>query len=456
MADYGPVADVKEFVGCWHPWTWGITGEQSLLPYRLQWPNNYDSEKAYPLFIMVSGGVVAIGVTGYGQLFNASNSGVDSRNNVGHLDPDTWILQYDPDVPGSPYNTEAYEAFVLIPQMTSLAPNGDIYNNIDSPRIETKLSTFGGEFDTPRALNDLVEKLIDGTIVFYADSDVTDLKGGLPAFAAGNINADKVYMAGFSLGGGATIHSTYLMRDKLAGVWICGGWPIGTPSVDHYQESSPDYDRDYAKRLKRRAENAYHIPAIMTAGVNDGMWDSLLGLYESYSDMASEKGVSFIAYRISKAATAHDEVVFTDLFDTTNFFNPADTEIQSLTTTQAGYVTPLDWLFSLTKPTTPEDAYPIPDGEYYSVFGLNSVLESKVAPQTVKRTKHDLPLANDNLVRVEETSYYTEISGSGITVNDVQVAFQEEVDLVDYRIKRTAYADLEILTPFQSAIGRKT
>lgn len=415
MADYGPVANYKEYVGCWHPWVWPYTGNISTLPYRLLWPKDYDSGKSYPLLILVSGGTAASN-----RLYNPSNT--NEFDNEGHIIDESYITVYDPETPGGIYDNSEYEAFVLIPQMSTLAGDENYSQTFDMSSIDMGGYVSSGTIQI-RALDDLVAALLDETVVFYSTSDAPagPVYTELPSV---KIDTDRVYMVGFSLGARIAAEAPVIMRDKIAAYIVASGWAIGTPAKNVLDDSLAHYSLKEANDLSRRCECDYHIPAIFTSGETDTFHPFMTEFYASFVAMNQRASKSFNISRIYRPGVGHSSSTFTRLFDLSLYFDPTDSDVQDLVGSEVSpsYVPAVTWLFAQTKPATLTNPYPIAEGDDFSIFGKNIlytyVTKTGEYPVMPKRKASNFPSiqAADTVIQLGTSYYYLDAIETGLRI----------------------------------------
>lgn len=209
---YGHVAREFDFAG-------------AKLHYRLMMPRNYDPSKSYPLVVNVhgSGGV-----------------GTDNVKNMEMVILGTALFtKY--------FHDKEFECFSIVPQITP-------QNEIPAPYYPQ--GTLGAPTpahpDTPlvneqgwytQASLSLIQTLMD-------DEGI-------------NVDANRVYFAGFSYGGKACWEFLKAGPDVFAAA-VCGaGWPIGRVAV---KPQGP-----LLVELKREVQRYKHVPVFIFVGGEDAM-----------------------------------------------------------------------------------------------------------------------------------------------------------------------------------------
>lgn len=523
--NFGPLADSYSetygYKAFWYPWYWQDRTDICKLPYRLQWPKNYDPNKKYPLMILCNGGYTS-GLHTLESITNGIESGVD---NVGHMKQASWLYKmWDPTDETSYYHNEKYEAFVMFPQLsdtrhwlayyvqhiTSDNPANDnpidedtgkkspyflYYSSEDyyyehrpgSPyRSASVFSIIDMLHGSPMSLDNLfgldklVADLVDGTNIFYNDSDVTNTV----EVETPNIDPDRIYMSGYSYGAISTVNATFILRDKLAGCIANGATvTMATSSLvnnDWYRTA----EINFKKHNDRLADQSWHVPLILTGGKLDDNtdWVHSVQFGDARRKAAQRAGGVDKTYLIGYPSLGHSAkctqyLMYSDsgrYFDTNNF----DEQVTVTTKIDDGYVFGLDWLFEQRKSETPDDPYPILPGDEHSYHGLNILREiifeqwnrqhdSHPFAAPIKRSIHNLPVNRDNLVRVDGISYYITKTENGISVEKqgdesldwtveipkTEYAIDEIIDLGIIKMRRTKNHDLEIFSETQYLLG---
>ena len=277
----GPFATEKEFRTCYHKYTNPVTGETNGFGYWIQFPDNFDELTPFPILIL-----------GYGaSLKNTSTylSGLPNNDYWQHnyaVKTGGTMGKWDPDDLSSVYYT--YPAFVIIPDTTGCTDEWTQYTPTAEHKLEQeyKWQISGADVNIVYPLKEIVEKLIDQSLVFYESSDCVALHTDIPAQPL--IDANRVYAEGYSFGGKMAWNIMREMRDIIAGTVVMAGWSVGAPYVSHAN------DAEYWVRAKQDIKHIYRIPTIITAGEHDNMWEnSVLGhIKPLYEEVATEEGLA--------------------------------------------------------------------------------------------------------------------------------------------------------------------
>jgi predicted peptidase len=223
---------------CWHA-KGTLYGHQArtfqfdggTLRYRLMYPRNYDSKKAYPLAISVSGS----------DTLGDDNAKQMNLMTLGR----SLFTQY--------YFDPNLECFSLVPQIPG--PDSAVPPAY-WPRGAKGQPTRLYHPDSP-AVNE------DGWFV----QATLALIAGFDKDQAVNIDPDRVYCTGYSYGGKAVFEFLKAGPRVFAGAIPCAGWAIGPPFFD------PAADRTgmLLDQLKLEVKRYKHIPMQICDGQNDRM-----------------------------------------------------------------------------------------------------------------------------------------------------------------------------------------
>ena len=203
------------------------------LRYRLLYPKNYNSTsgKKYPLIISCPGS----GGIGNDNLVQMEMVGIGRY----------LFEQY--------YNYPEFESFSIVVQPDSYSRNPyPYYSNGTVGKPGTyqdgwvSYTQENGYYVT--ATKALVNQMINNYTL--------------------NIDPNRIYFSGFSLGGMATYEFMKAMNDTLAAAWSVAGWPIGYAYSDYTTRNQTD---PMIVQLKSEVQRYKQIPLQIGSGGNDGM-----------------------------------------------------------------------------------------------------------------------------------------------------------------------------------------
>lgn len=205
------------------------------LPYRILYPENYRAEKKYPLILVLHG---------------AGERGADNEKQLVHGSK----LFLDSAV------RKKYEAIVVFPQ----CPEDSYWSSVTIDRNKTPLAL---KFDYTRPATQPLKAAIELV------QDMT---------RQGNVNEDRVYITGLSMGGMGTFEAVHRYPDLFAAALpICGGG-----DTDHYKKVKTPFwvfhgsddavvDVDYSKAMVHKLEDLdVKVKYTEYPGVNHNSWDS--------------------------------------------------------------------------------------------------------------------------------------------------------------------------------------
>jgi len=207
---YGHAGKVFEFAG-------------GKLPYRLMAPKNYNPRKSYPLVLTVSGSG------------GVGNNNVKSMEMVGLARQ--LFIKY--------YNDEKHECFSLVSQVTT------------TKTVPAKWKNRGA---ADRIYHPSYPTVNENS--WYTQATLALIQSLVMDLSC-NVDPDRIYFSGFSLGGKACWEFLKAGREVFAAGIACGGWPIGMP----YREPN----RTQFARLKLEVTRYKHIPVQIFAGEGDNM-----------------------------------------------------------------------------------------------------------------------------------------------------------------------------------------
>jgi len=325
-------------------------------PYRLLYPYNYNPSVSYPLIVM-SHGSGELGSDNTKHLMSGSSIAGLSTNGT-----EVWRAMSLNNSEASAQYYQAWPCFVLCPQHPLYEPTDtqqEHYPELSYHRIfydaEEFRSAFVDSWST-NAVVDLIRKLIAGTAVFYDNENCTNQV--YPEFV--NINADKIYILGYSFGAIAAESWLKIGRDIFA-----AAIHSATIVVDSFWSSSSESDESKALRtlrLQREIERYYHIPVLFIFGTGDDYYWGPRKLLTEYANVAASKGWTNNAYAVSIPNADHSMNNMAYILDNTKKFDPTSNSEQQF---GSSGVCGMDWLFSLSKPTTPPDPYPDEEETYF-------------------------------------------------------------------------------------------
>ena len=159
------------------------------LPYQVSFPENYDSNKQYPLILFLHG---------------AGERGNDNEKQLTH-GKDFLLNNTQKDFP----------AIVIAPQCSE----NSYWSNVKIHFIDNKLTFKFGLSDTPTPAMDAVMMLLKDWL------------------SSGKVNLSQVYVGGLSMGGMGTFELLWRMPNTFAGAFpICGGSDPGR--VNQYAKNT--------------------------------------------------------------------------------------------------------------------------------------------------------------------------------------------------------------------------
>lgn len=381
------LADVNGYKALWHPY------DGYNLPYRLLYPYNYEPAQSYPLMVFTHGS----GETGTDNLQVNSFSIASAFNNT----------------------TAAYQdwpCFVICPQVPAINPG--YYGNLDAYSFENEYHSTYPKVSSQSwyvaAVLDLINKIQESGFIFYNESDLS----GEAVLDNCNINSNKIYCLGASLGGKACWSFAKQGRNVFAGIINTLTWNCKQPYTDYYRVSSDDYDSNVLLRHKREFERLYHIPMMLMDGQSDTMYPTMQGLHEASISAINNYGLDNNLYYISISGQGHSINVINSIFNSANLFDTSNHSEQQYSTG----TNPMDWLFSLSKPETPTDPYPDEEETYF----LNERSYAVIANTTQTLAKQDSGL--ERLYNVDLTKdVYCRIAGWDIAMSDFTITNRQSV-----------------------------
>jgi hypothetical protein len=211
------------------------------------------------------------------------------------------------------------------------------------------------------AVLDLIASIQQTGFHFYNEANLSGEDETVPDC---NINANKIYCMGASLGGLACYSFAKEGRDVWAGIVAAKAFNCGAPYKDYYRVASEDYDSEYADRFHRECERIYHIPWLSIDYQGDDMYSTVQGLHSiQYLVEQSKLLGSYHTRFITLAGGNHVSLGdLLSIFTPTNLFNAALYTEQQYGETGTN---PMDWLFARSKLTCPVDPYPDEEETYY-------------------------------------------------------------------------------------------
>ncbi len=221
------------------------------LQYRELLPESYTKGKKYPLILFLHG---------------AGERGSDNQSQLTH-----GSMMFT-----NPVNMEKYPAIVLFPQCPK-----DLYWAFEKrPATGFGLNTFPSDYPTPGILQ-TVKALLDQYI------------------ASGDIDTDRIYIIGLSMGGMGTFDLVCRFPDIFAAaIPICGGvnperlkTPAGKVKFRIYHGDKDDVvptenSRKAYKALKKYGADVEYIEFV---GCNHGSWDPAFNQPDFLSWLFSQK-----------------------------------------------------------------------------------------------------------------------------------------------------------------------
>lgn len=291
----GPYTAVYDFECCYMPYTNPVNGQSKPLRYWILWPNNFNAETEYPLLVHVPGSYI----DGQGLIiapyYGSSPSSASS------------VLMHRSDIAGSPYFT--HEAIVIIPDMLDHSEWSRFPSSYDGNFFYNHL-VKGGHYFGIWPLKELIEKLKAKTTVFY-DTDACDtIHSELQAHPT--VDANRIYFAGYSCGGGAAWRIMLAMRDVFAGLVMNAGWPIGQPYSDMYLDNY----KVYKEILKKQVRRIHGIPVLFCGGEFDPMYyKSTYSIEKAFTDVETELGLTRNVYFAMRPNAHHNSPVYPDAWD---------------------------------------------------------------------------------------------------------------------------------------------
>jgi len=283
----------------------------SFLPYRLLYPNNYNSSKSYPLVVSTGG------------------SGEIGSDNVKSMHSSVFGPVYY----NNYYDDIEFEAFSIVVQIPQTA-------FFDYPTFYYPEGSRGAPIAPYHQMPDK-----DGFFVEAVSSLVREMIEN-PYM---NIDENRVYFTGWSLGGFTSFSMARESPDIWAAIWPIAARPIGNAGRVYFMRdnlytceemssirgivSACRYDLergpDIKERLEQEVQDYKHIPFIITSGD----LDSLVYGGELACEVLNEQGGNCTHY-------IYENCGHVCTFDGTDkSYRERDK---------------VSWLFSQVKPTTPE------------------------------------------------------------------------------------------------------
>jgi hypothetical protein len=224
------------------------------------------------------------------------------------------------------------------------------------------------------AVLDLIASIQQTGFHFYNEANLSGEDLVVPDC---NINTNKIYCMGASLGGHACWGLARKGRDVFAAMintstFCIGSIPAG--GKDYYRVTGPGYDYEKYLRLYRELDRIWHIPQFLICGTSDYMYKGMQGIFQVITDYFTDKfydpvfglqeWADYLKF-ISISGMSHGDInVINYIFNPTKKFI-----LQTLTEQQyssESLTNPMDWLFSWSKYSpTPEDPYPLEEETYY-------------------------------------------------------------------------------------------
>jgi len=188
-------------------------------------PKNYNPRKSYPLVLTVSG---------------SGGMGSDNSKNMEMVGLARQLfIKY--------YNDEKFDCFSLVPQVPT------------SKTIPAPWHPKGPK-GTPDIYHSSFSMVNENS--WYTQATLALIQSMIKDLSC-NIDPDRIYFSGFSLGGKACWEFLKGGREIFAAGLACGSWPIGQP----YSEPS----QAQLARLKLEVKRYKHIPVHIFAGEADNM-----------------------------------------------------------------------------------------------------------------------------------------------------------------------------------------
>jgi acetyl esterase/lipase len=417
------LSESKGYHAIWHPY------DGEVLPVRLLYPHNYNPNQSYPLIVFIHG---------------SNEMGFDNQDQL------TWSIY-------SAFNdeTQAFQdwpCFVALPQV----PLNDHWSAANPFSFERQFHPdwlqIKSKSWTIAAILDFIQRIQFDNYIFYSEHDLSDV-WDLPQC---NINSNKIYAMGASLGGGACWSLAKEGRDVFAAIVNAMTWNCGTPRHDYYNESSEDYDAEIALRFRRECERIWHIPTIFIVGQNDDMYPPMQSMYPIWLDVVDEKytgpRLMYPGYEIphstfiSVPGAGHDIAVINSIFSQSNLFDVGyDFEQQYNNPEAMDLKQPMDYLFALDKQYydwVPTDPYPNEEETYYPERSYAVISNDSVSNSiyTGQRTTIACDKTKDMKVRIAgvdtdvtfTNGYYEHVQNDyGINVKCFRLWDREIVGQVD-------------------------
>lgn len=387
------LVDVNGYKALYHPY------DGYVLPYRLIYPKNYDSSKSYPLLVWLHG------------------SGEMGKNNTSQVSS-SWSL-----AAGYNNSTQAYsewEMFVICPQIPGIVmgqsmPLGYYNSFYQSTDKIFQTSFYGSQNDdympsmgwVNLAIIDLINSYKNGNIVFYNEvgdddsEESTAIKLGIVSYTGEelercNVNTNKIYISGSSLGGYVCQHLLKSGRELFAAAMLFQPIQFISANRDYYTTTSDDYNSEKALRLNREIERYSHIPVLMSVASNDTIsgYSPVVGFCNAFNDVYTRLGTENKFIFTQPGSIGHSITVTNNIFDKTKKFNSSIHIEQEYSSEKE--ICGMDWLFSQSKldnipldPYIGEEQYYYPDRNYiytsynyipYTGRSYNVVCSNKLNP----------------------------------------------------------------------------
>lgn len=319
---YEPVEDYNRYTqpyrAFYHPYS------NNALGYVIKLPVNYNPSISYPVMIWGGGNYESRKWWEYGI-----ENGIKATNNPYSLEF-PYSLDGGVTWPNDTTGNYLYSAtwlrndfsnfITIIPKLNDCPDWRLGGHTISKPAYDYYVYQAGLNHTTGLALRDLLINLINKTTRFYRSVDV-DLEAN--TFIVGdedssyfnnknsedvidlttlNIDANRIFMGGYSGGAGTAFGCAMSLRDLLAGLFCLAGWPLSNAYSTYYNSTA------MLERLEGWCYGLLHIPKVVSTASGNSMsnhWPYVIDIQESlYAEYAYPN--TFWWHNNSDPASSHD------------------------------------------------------------------------------------------------------------------------------------------------------
>lgn len=297
-----------------------------VLAYAIKYPVNYDPNQAYPVMIW-GGGNPAVGK-------HYSQTAIDSKQESAINPYDMTHYNNNPSTGSWPWTStwlqESISECIYIVPRPNDTPNWIKHMPLSDENITSGLEqvvngTMWKRFNA--AVEDLLISIIDNTVIPYKvmDSDTLDCSDIDETYEYPNIDANRIYVGGWSGGAITALGYLFTFKHLIAGVYALAG-QIYRAYADSLTPSSVYYNWFSAEHLKVYAKAVAGLPVFVSVA-NTGMRYDIIALADAVQDACTEHGVPNRFWFMGHNSTGHNYSVEADIpnssgnrIDTTNHF----------------------------------------------------------------------------------------------------------------------------------------